>query len=115
MAISPDFSKMSVGDLRTIAETLDIDNAAKLKKNELIEAIQSVANADQTQSNNKTDNSLVVTETASNSTETSVDAADDSNEKKKRPRRPKTEVVAQSLISAALNDEAETSVISKPY
>ncbi|MFZ9431612.1 MAG: Rho termination factor N-terminal domain-containing protein, partial [Bacteroidia bacterium] len=40
MADRPDFSKMSVGDLRTLADNLQIDNTAKLKKGELIAAIE---------------------------------------------------------------------------
>lgn len=41
MASQPDLSKMSVGELKQLAETLEVANAAKLKKNELIAAITS--------------------------------------------------------------------------
>ena len=41
MASQPDLSKMSVAELKQLAETLEIANAAKLKKNELMEAITS--------------------------------------------------------------------------
>ncbi|MBL7812561.1 MAG: transcription termination factor Rho [Bacteroidetes bacterium] len=43
MADKPDLSKMSVGDLKSMAEALEISNSGKLKKNELIEAILSAA------------------------------------------------------------------------
>jgi transcription termination factor Rho len=43
MADRPDFSKMSVGDLRTLADNLQIDNTAKMKKGELIAAIEMMA------------------------------------------------------------------------
>jgi transcription termination factor Rho len=46
MTKSPDFAKMSVADLRTLAATLDISGAEKMKKNDLISAMQSVANAE---------------------------------------------------------------------
>lgn len=44
MADRPDFSKMGVAELRTLAETLQIRNAEKFKKGELIAAIQAGAN-----------------------------------------------------------------------
>ena len=44
MVTGPDFSKMSVADLRTLAENLDIKDVSKLKKPELIAAINSLAN-----------------------------------------------------------------------
>ena len=40
MADKPDFSKMSVGDLRTLAESLSVENTAKMKKGELIASIE---------------------------------------------------------------------------
>ena len=46
MTESPDFRKMSVADLRTLAETLDIENVSQMKKNELIEAINEIAKAE---------------------------------------------------------------------
>ena len=46
MTESPDFRKMSVADLRTLAETLDIENVSQMKKNELIEAIMEIANSE---------------------------------------------------------------------
>jgi len=48
MTESPDFRKMSVAELRTLAETLGVENASQKKKNELIEAITNIANADST-------------------------------------------------------------------
>jgi len=39
MTKSPDFAKMSVAELRTLAETLAIDGASKLKKADLIEVL----------------------------------------------------------------------------
>ncbi|MCC7297248.1 MAG: Rho termination factor N-terminal domain-containing protein, partial [Bacteroidia bacterium] len=39
MALSPDLTKMAVAELKQLAETLEISNATKLKKNELIDAI----------------------------------------------------------------------------
>ncbi len=75
MTESPDFRKMSVADLRTLAETLDIENVSQKKKNELIEAITEIANAD---------NSNSETETASNLN------VDSPKEKRKRKRVIKT-------------------------
>ena len=43
MTKSPDFAKMSVAELRTLAETLAIEGANKLKKAELIDALKSIA------------------------------------------------------------------------
>ena len=40
MADRPDFSKMSVGDLRTLAESLSVENTAKMKKGDLIASIE---------------------------------------------------------------------------
>ena len=40
MADRPDFSKMSVGDLRALAESLSVENTAKMKKGELIASIE---------------------------------------------------------------------------
>jgi transcription termination factor Rho len=39
MADRPDFSKMSVGDLRTLAESLGVENNAKMKKGDLIASL----------------------------------------------------------------------------
>ncbi len=75
MTESPDFRKMSVADLRALAETLDIENVSQKKKNELIEAITEIANAD---------NSNSETETASNLN------VDSPKEKRKRKRVIKT-------------------------
>ncbi len=44
MADRPDFSKMSVTELRALAETFQIPNAEKLKKGELIAVIQAESN-----------------------------------------------------------------------
>ncbi len=46
MTKSPDFAKMSVAELRTLAAALDISGAEKLKKNELIAAMNAVANSE---------------------------------------------------------------------
>jgi len=46
MTKSPDFAKMSVAELRTLAETLAIDGASKLKKADLINALNGLASAE---------------------------------------------------------------------
>ena len=46
MTKSPDFAKMSVAELRTLAETLAIDGANKLKKVELVEALKNIADSE---------------------------------------------------------------------
>lgn len=46
MTKSPDFAKMSVAELRTLAETLAIEGANKLKKADLIEALKIIADSD---------------------------------------------------------------------
>lgn len=45
MADRPDLSAMSLADLKTLAKTMEIANFAKLKKNELTEAIQAALDA----------------------------------------------------------------------
>jgi len=46
MTKSPDFAKMSVAELRTLAETLAIEGANKLKKADLIEALKIITDSD---------------------------------------------------------------------
>lgn len=44
MADSPDLTKMAVSELKQLADTLEIENASKMKKNELVSAIQQTLN-----------------------------------------------------------------------
>ncbi len=46
MTKSPDFAKMSVAELRTLAAALEISGAEKMKKTELISAMNGVANSE---------------------------------------------------------------------
>jgi transcription termination factor Rho len=50
MANTPDLGKMSVADLRTLATALEIQAVDKLKKPELISAIEKIANASDSES-----------------------------------------------------------------
>jgi len=79
---------MSVAELRTLAENLEIKDASKLKKNELMDAIQSLA--------------------------TASDNSEESNENKRgrRPRRNKSEESATAQVSEALQNNAESVEIS---
>ncbi len=76
MANTPDLGKMSVADLRTLAAALEIQSAEKLKKPDLISAIETVANSSEPASN--------VTETIVNEDSQSVKSNDKPNGKRKR-------------------------------
>ena len=56
MANTPDLGKMSVADLRTLAAALEIQSAEKLKKPELISAIENIANNSESSSNQSDSN-----------------------------------------------------------
>ena len=63
MANTPDLGKMSVADLRTMATALELQGIEKLKKPELISAIEKIANAEsQSNSTEKLDVKEVVSE-----------------------------------------------------
>ncbi len=51
MTKSPDFAKMSVAELRTLAAALEISGAEKMKKNELVSAMNDVANSENSDAN----------------------------------------------------------------
>ncbi len=57
MANTPDLGKMSVADLRTLATALEVQGIEKLKKPELISAIEKIANSDG--QSNTTENSAI--------------------------------------------------------
>jgi transcription termination factor Rho len=63
MANTPDLGKMSVADLRTMATALELQGIEKLKKPELISAIEKIANSEsQSNSTEKLDVKEVVSE-----------------------------------------------------
>ncbi len=119
MVTGPDFSKMSVADLRTLAENLDIKDVSKLKKPELIAAINSLANeTNDAQSSNET-TSNEVAKSAKTSVDVEIKSIVDSNEnvnaiedadskRNRRPRKNKSDETATALVANALNSETET-------
>ncbi|MFM7639000.1 MAG: transcription termination factor Rho [Bacteroidota bacterium] len=90
MADKPDFSKMSVGDLRTLADNLQIDNTAKMKKGELIAAIEMSASS-------------------SNAANGASPAADAGERRGRRPRKANSENEGDGT-TAENSDGAEHSV-----
>jgi transcription termination factor Rho len=101
MADRPDFSKMSVGDLRTLAENLQIENAAKLKKGELIAAIEQMAvDGSSKESNNTAQNGT--SNTTQNNSSGSVASEEGVDRRGRRPRKNLTDTpVAETGIETA--------------
>ena len=136
MVTGPDFSKMSVADLRTLAENLDIKDVSKLKKPELIAAINSLANeTNDTQSSNEPaviESTTIRNEVADDAIKLSSDgkenesmqAVDDAeNKRNRRPRKNKSDEMASALVANALNSEisptpteisGSTAIVEKP-
>ncbi len=101
MTKSPDFAKMGVADLRTLAGALDIPNADKLKKNELIELLSKAAN----ESSNEASVETLNENSAPNNPEITARVAD-ATEDKRPKRRRKTELEAQDEVAKALQKAA---------
>jgi hypothetical protein len=99
MADRPDFSKMSVGDLRTLADNLSIENTTKLKKGELIAALELVAAT----SSSKPAVVAEVALTDNNATaEKAGESSQDASEKRgRRPRKTAEELQAEKVAAAA--------------
>lgn len=103
MTKSPDFAKMSVAELRTLAEALAIEGANKLKKAEIVEALQQLASAESKEP--------VISETSSSEVEAVAQEVSDvtpSNDettvtesKRKRKRVIKEQVTAASELKNA--------------
>jgi len=119
MADRPDFSKMSVGDLRTLAETLSVENTAKMKKGELIASIEMKATMvagvkDTSDSSEKP----LVSEKPSLSEAPVANVGNDANEiagnsddadggrRGRRPRKTAEELQAEKLASVTPDGEA---------
>ena len=102
MTKSPDFAKMGVADLRTLAGALDIPNAEKLKKNELIELLSKAANESTSESSETTSQAPV-----DSTTESKVETASESTEDKRPKRRRKTESDAQVEVANAFQKVAD--------
>jgi len=88
MADKPDFSKMSVGDLRTLADNLQIENSAKLKKGELIAAIEMSAATTMSADKEAPVVSIPSVVVASKETAEGNDSSDGSDRRGRRPRKP---------------------------
>lgn len=108
MTKSPDFAKMGVADLRTLAGALDIPNAEKLKKNELIEALTKAAN-EAPQEEVVSVNVAPVNDSKDGISEGSNDA---DSEDKRPKRRRRTESEAQSEVAKALQVASEPEVVA---
>lgn len=119
MADRPDFSKMSVGDLRTLAETLSVENTAKMKKGELIASIEMKATMvagvkDTSDSSEKP----LVSEKPSLTEAPVANVGNDANEiagnsddadggrRGRRPRKTAEELQAEKLASVTPDGEA---------
>lgn len=101
MTKSPDFAKMGVADLRTLAGALDIPNADKLKKNELIELLSKAANEASNEAPVETLNVITTP-----NPEISAEPVN-STEDKRPKRRRKTEEEAQEEVAKALKTAAD--------
>lgn len=108
MTKSPDFAKMGVADLRTLAGALDIPNAEKLKKNELIEALTKAAN-EAPQEEVVSVNVAPVNDSKDGISEGSNDA---DSEDKRPKRRRRTESEAQSEVAKDLQVASEPEVVA---
>ena len=113
MADRPDFSKMSVGDLRTLAESLSVENTAKMKKGDLIASIEMKATMvagvkDTTDSSEKP----LVSETpianvGNDANETAGNSDDaDAGRRGRRPRKTAEELQAEKLATVTPDGEA---------
>jgi transcription termination factor Rho len=103
MVTGPDFSKMSVAELRTLAENLEINDASKLKKSELIQAINTLAD---NQNTGKIQNTTVQPHAEKNDPNRDLQSKDDSDSKRgRRPRKSKSDDEATSLVANALQNE----------
>ncbi len=105
MTKSPDFAKMSVAELRTLAETLAIDGASKLKKADLIEALNGMANAEPTNDIQSETNSEAISEN---------NATLNAEESKRKRKRVIKEVVTTAKEAAPKNMEATNELSATP-
>ncbi len=105
MTKSPDFAKMSVAELRTLAETLAIDGASKLKKADLIEALNGMANAEPTNDIQSETNSESIPEN---------NATLNAEESKRKRKRVVKEVVTTAKEAAPKNMEATNELSATP-
>ena len=113
MADRPDFSKMSVGDLRTLAESLSVENTAKMKKGELIASIEmkatvvaadssSTVNAESSDAGKEAVKNVVPAESGN-----AGDAeSSDGGRRGRRPRKTAEELQAEKLASVTPDGEA---------
>ena len=95
MANTPDLGKMSVADLRTLATALEIQAVDKLKKPELISAIEKIANASETESSVSPQNDTVQPESVNSNSSTE-------ERSQKRKRIPAKEEVLNSETSLSV-------------
>ena len=98
MSNTPDFGKMSVNDLRTLAAALNVADVDKLKKPELIKAIESMANESKPTENQ----SAVVDSNDSNA----------QDNKKKRARIPRKSESAEA--EGSINETPAETTVSEP-
>jgi transcription termination factor Rho len=113
MADRPDFSKMSVGDLRTLAESLSVENTAKMKKGELIASIEMKATmVAGVKDTSATSEKPVVSETpienvGNDANETAGNSDEvDGGRRGRRPRKTAEELQAEKLASVTPDGEA---------
>ena len=105
MTKSPDFAKMSVAELRTLAETLAIDGASKLKKADLIEVLNGMAKAEPTNDIQSETNSESIPEN---------NATLNAEESKRKRKRVVKEVVTTAKEAAPKNMEATNELSATP-
>jgi len=96
---------MSVGDLRTLADNLQIDNTAKLKKGELIAAIEMKAATATTKDADTVQPAVKETPAGEES------SADGNDRRNRRPRKTKAEEAEEAKQEAAT---VETGAVTAP-
>lgn len=89
MTKSPDFAKMGVADLRTLANVLEIPNTEKMKKSELIAALTNVSS--QSENEKSISNKEIVAEPITENSNVNSEIGPDT--RRKRTRVVKEEVV----------------------
>jgi hypothetical protein len=89
MTKSPDFAKMGVADLRTLANVLEIPNTEKMKKSELIAALTNVSS--QSENEKSISNNEIVAEPI-------IESSNENSENGPDTRRKRTRVVKEEVV-----------------
>ena len=117
MAEFPDFGNMGVGELRALADTLDVKGSSKMKKSELIDALMEIAQGPEKKPSTATEtrgrkrkvteveeaveSSEQATETNTESTQTTQEAPIEGRRLRERRKRPSAEESEENSESGA--------------